>query len=568
MFGRDCFKVLGLVCLVLPFTGCTNTQVASIQLSPSSQTMAVGQTVQFSATGIIPHGSHPAASQDVTDQVTWSSGTPAVATVSSTGLATAVGAGTAVITATYPGTAGATATLTVTAVSGGGTTGGLLVALSIIPGTQSVPAPGDTTQFIAIGTTTSGATENLTTSVTWASSSAQVATISAGGLATGVSQGTTTITAIATNANNTVVTGIAAFTVTGGTSQGYTALSIIPSSQSVSASGQITQLIALGTQGSTGLEEDVTDSNSIQWSSSVPTIATVGLNTGTVTGVSPGSTTITAIYTNPANNGAASVVSATATVTVTQTPAPEPLISLTIVPSTITVDQLQDTGNFLAIGTFSDVPYTRDLTNSVQWLSSAPEVFPVSTNASPANPGAPAGVVTAYGNGGAIIIAEATSTDGTIQTATASFNCPLALPNPAGDPPTPGTCYPGSQTSGLLVTLTVYNEGLNTTNWEVTAPSATGTPDVIHCGPGWTSGGGAGGSVCTATYPVNTVLTLTAPAGAGQFGGWSYNCTPILAVNAAGPNSCSITLGSSPTSNNGVTSSAGSSNVTVGAIFN
>jgi hypothetical protein len=73
---------------------------------------------------------------------------------------------------------------------------------------------------------------------------------------------------------------------------------------------------------------------------------------------------------------------------------------------------------------------------------------------------------------------------------------------------------------------------------------------VIHCGPGSKTGG----SVCEATYPVGTTVTVTAPAESGvNFGGWSSNCTPILAVNAAGPNSCSVVL---------------TTNDTVGAIFN
>jgi hypothetical protein len=151
--------------------------------------------------------------------------------------------------------------------------------------------------------------------------------------------------------------------------------------------------------------------------------------------------------------------------------------------------------------------------------------------------------VIAYGNGNANIIAEATNpSDGTIQTATATFNCPLVLPNPNGNPPTPGSCYPGSQAPSLLATLTVYNEGLNTTNWEVTAPSATGTKNVLHCGPGWALNGGTGGSVCVATYPVGTTVTLTAPATGANFGGWSYNCTQQGVVTAAGPNSCTVTL--------------------------
>jgi hypothetical protein len=340
--------------------------------------------------------------------------------------------------------------------------------------------------------------------------------------------------------------------VVNGASETITGLSVTPSSISLSASGQTAQLIAFGTSGSTGLQKDVTAQ--VAWSSAIPTIATVSA-TGVVSGVSAGSSLITALWTNPDTT----VVSATASVTVTATAAPEPLLSLTIIPASITVGNLQDTGNFLAIGTFSTSPTVRDLTDSVAWISTAPQVFPVDTNGTGvANPGAPAGLVTAYGSGSAVIIAEATDpTTGSIQTATALFNCPLAPPNP---PTTYGSCFEGTQADGLLVTLTVYNEGLNTTNWLVTAPSATGTADVVHCGPGWT---GTGGSVCTATYPIGTVLTLTAPASSAKFGGWSYNCTPVAAVTAAGPNSCQITLGSVSAAN-----PEGNSNVTVGAIFN
>jgi len=111
----------------------------------------------------------------------------------------------------------------------------------------------------------------------------------------------------------------------------------------------------------------------------------------------------------------------------------------------------------------------------------------------------------------------------------------------------------------------VYNEGLNTNTtqtWQVTASSATGTPNVLHCGPGWTGGGG---SVCTATYPVGAKVLLKATGGA--FGGWSDNCKPsdqngnLLpppsnappAINANEPNYCVVTL---------------TYDATVGAIFN
>jgi hypothetical protein len=247
------------------------------------------------------------------------------------------------------------------------------------------------------------------------------------------------------------------------------------------------------------------------------------------------------------------------------------LVSLTIIPSSITVDQLQDTGNFVAIGTYSVAPEVRDVTNTVVWSSSFPNSFPVNTNTG-GSTGATAGIVTAYGSGTATIWAIVTDSDpggtGSIQYATATFSCPLSYPCPCSvaqgcDPAIPdsacgtggghgGTCYPGSQASALLSTVTVYNEGLNTTNWLVTAPSATGTANVIHCGPGWT---GTGGSVCVATYPIGTPIVLTAPAGAGKFGGWSSNCTPNPNPPIeAGPNYCTLT----PTT----------SSETVGAIFN
>ena len=207
--------------------------------------------------------------------MTWTSGSNDVATVSSSGLVTSTGSGSIQITGSIKGFTGlvsGSATITVTAASTG-PTGGSLVSLMIIPGTQSVSSPSQTTQFLAIGTTTTGATENVTNQVAWTSSTPQIATVSASGLATGLSQGTTTITAIATNSNKTVVTGTATFSVLGGASEPITALSITPPALSLSAEGQTGQLIALGTTGSSGALLDVTSSSKLRWSSSLATVA-------------------------------------------------------------------------------------------------------------------------------------------------------------------------------------------------------------------------------------------------------------------------------------------------------
>lgn len=595
MRNRLLMGALTVVGVGLSLTGCTNPSgLDSISISPNSQALAVGQTAQLSAIGTYGNASH-ASTQPLTSGVTWTSNATTVAQVSTTGLVTAIGAGTATITASAQGFRGpvsSTATITVGSTSGsGGGTGGSVVSIAVIPSAQTVATAGQTTQFIAIGTTSTGATEYLTNTVAWNSSNIQVATIGATtGLATAVGAGSTTITALYTDATSgSVVTGVGTLTVSAGATEQVTSLSILPSSVPLTSSGQQSQLVLLGVAGSTGLTENLTSSPKVTWSSATPTVATVSA-TGLVTAVTAGTSTIVAQFTN--NDGSVVTANGSVSVTISGTGTSlESITSLTIVPSSITVLDFQLTGQFLAIGTFSQAPYVRDVTNlsTTTWLSSEPEIFTVTSNCqgSSKNPpvtcagsGASGGLVTAWGSGGAAIIAESSSLDGTIQTATATFSCPYQLP----DPPTPGSCYPGqAPAETLLATLTVYNEGLNTTNWEVTAPSATGTQNVLHCGPGWTGGGG---SVCTATYPLGVVTPSGNPgvvieAQGGAFGGWSYNCTPSDASGlplpgptywtAGGPNYCVVSfegtgLEATPTGYTTVT--VDGINETVGAIFN
>jgi hypothetical protein len=464
-----------------------------------------------------------------------------------------------------PGAIAATATITVT---GGSTSpNNDIVSLTLIPSSQSVALPNQSSQFIAIGANGAGSTMDLTGQVVWNSSTTSIARINSAGLATGIGKGSATISAIFTNPDKTVASATSTFTVLSGASEPITDLTITPGTQSLSASGQTGQFIAIGTSGSTGLSVDLTNSAQLKWTSSIASVASVasGLasGNGVVTGASAGSTTISAVWTNPDST----VVSATATVTVSLTAPPNPLLSLQIIPDKISVGDLQGTGQFIAIGSFSTPPYVRDVTNSpnTTWISSFPDEFPVNTN-SGGTPSASAGIVTAYAAGSATIIAEYTDpASQTIQTATATFSCPLQIPDPTTHPPTPPSCYYG-ETGPLKATLTIYAEGLNVTtnpdqgNWLVTGPSATGTPDVIHCGPGWSKDGNTGGSVCTGIYPVGTAIILTAHGQPGvAFGGWTENCTPIGAVTEDGDNQCQISL----TSHGG-----GSVNATVGAIFN
>ncbi len=347
---------------------------------------------------------------------------------------------------------------------------------------------------------------------------------------------------------------------------GLDSVQVTPASQSLTV-GQTTQLTAVGTFGNAMHPSTQNITSTVTWSSTTPAVATVSA-TGMVTAVAAGTTTITAEAT--AFNGP---VSSSTSVTVQDQPEVQPggagVISFRSPSFRAGLSlALWDSGQFLAIGTFSTAPTVRDVTNSVTWLTSEPNKFPI-TNYSVAPPSGGTengGVVSAYeasnGPAGATITAEATDSNGSIATATASVGCPLVLPNP---PTTPGSCF--NFVPQLLATLTVYNEGLDTKNWLITAPSATNTQDVIHCGPGWAADGHSGGSVCTATYPLGTTVTLTAPAQTGvKFGGWSSTCRNTGTLNPDGTNQCTVTLGGQNVDHNGNTFYL--TDVTVGAIFN
>ncbi len=122
---------------------------------------------------------------------TWSSGTTSIATVTSGGVVLGVSAGTVVISYTTTGSCGtsyATRTITV-----GGTTS---------PGTISGPTTVVAGSTITLSETASG---------TWSSGTTSVATISGGGVVTGVSAGTTVISYAVAGCSGTVY---ATYTVT------------------------------------------------------------------------------------------------------------------------------------------------------------------------------------------------------------------------------------------------------------------------------------------------------------------------------------------------------------------
>src|SRR5271157_4374134 len=149
--------------------------LVSIAVTPANPSIAAGKQQQFTATGTYSDGSK----QNLTNSTTWTSSATSVATVSSGGLATGVAAGSTTIQATSGSINGSTG-LTVTAP--------VLVSIAVTPINPSIAARNQQ-QFTATGTYSDGSKQNLTNSTTWTSSATSVATVSSGGLATGVAAG-------------------------------------------------------------------------------------------------------------------------------------------------------------------------------------------------------------------------------------------------------------------------------------------------------------------------------------------------------------------------------------------
>jgi hypothetical protein len=167
----------------------------SIAITPATASLPIGLAQAFVAMGTYSDGSRA----DISSKVTWSSASPAVATVvSGTGVATSVAAGNATIKATLAGITGS-ATLTVPSAT--------LASITIMPTTAAVQV-GLTHPFVAKGTYSDGSSTDISSAVTWTSGSPAIATVLAGtGVATGVAAGSATITATAgSNAGSATLT--------------------------------------------------------------------------------------------------------------------------------------------------------------------------------------------------------------------------------------------------------------------------------------------------------------------------------------------------------------------------
>ena len=255
----------------------------------------------------------------------------------------------------------------VTSLSGTGSVSGL-ASISVSPTNPSIPL-GLKLQFAATGFFKNGTVSNLTTSVTWNSSSPAVAAISnstgSQGLATSLAQGTTAISAsLGSDSGSTILTV---------SPPALVSLAVTPSKPSI-ALGTKQQFSVTGTF-TDGSTQDLT--TSVSWNSSNTRVATIN-GQGLASTAEQGMTTITA------SSGS---VSGSITLTVT---APT-LVSIALTPlqPSITV---ADTLQFTASGNFTDGS-RQDFTTTATWNSSNPAVATIS------NAGGSQGLATAAAKG-------------------------------------------------------------------------------------------------------------------------------------------------------------------------
>lgn len=256
--------------------------VQSVTIAPGSAMIAPSESMQFSATVNGDVG--------VSQAVIWRTTDPAIAQVSGAGVVTGVAAGSTIITAISANDTTKRASAAVTVRNA--------PVVSVSPSVVQLD-PGQSQQFTA----TVQADQGVNTGVSWSTSSAAVATVSANGLVTAVSYGSATITATSLADGSRRAT--ATVTVNGAVQS----VSVTPATVSL-AIGGTTQLSAT-VQAQGNMPTTVT------WRSSNPAVASVNVN-GVVSAMAAGSATITAAATADTTKKASSAV------TITNAPPPPP----------------------------------------------------------------------------------------------------------------------------------------------------------------------------------------------------------------------------------------------------
>ena len=318
----------------------TPAGLISISLNPANPSVPTATVQGFTATGTFADGS-----TQILASTMWTSSNASVATVTGDstnyGQAFGVNAGSATISACAGSICGSTV-ITVSQAQ--------LNALTITPANQTITT-GASLNIYVTGVFSDGGKEDLTAFSAWSSSSPSVATVSSLGVVSGLTPGTSMVTATYGG-----VTGSIAVTVR----PPLASIAISPQNDYI-AVGMTQQFAAIGTY-TDGSTADIT--TAVSWTSSYSQVATIGSG-GILTALAPGATAITAT-----SGGIASSTN----LSVTQSA----LISISISPQNLSLPIGLGT-KLSANANFADGS-TIDFTNQVVWSSSTASVATIGSS--------------------------------------------------------------------------------------------------------------------------------------------------------------------------------------------
>ena len=273
-----------LALFALLFVSCAEPVAPTLDVTPVDGTLVSGQRASLTVTRRFPGG----PSDDVTSRVTYKSANAAIATVDERGVVTAGTQPGQVLIHAFDTISDATAIASFTVVASA------ITSIDLSPSPAIVMQRGTQRVFTATAHFTDGTSRDVSREVLWSSTNEAAAVVGNTsldkGVVSAVAGGDTTI--LATDAT-TLVQGRSIVFVSQETPH-LVAVVVSPNPAMVGV-GKTFQFGALGLL-SDGSSTDLT--RSATWSSSRTDIATVD-NTGVVTGVAMGDTTITAVAPAP-----------------------------------------------------------------------------------------------------------------------------------------------------------------------------------------------------------------------------------------------------------------------------
>jgi uncharacterized protein YjdB len=439
--------------------------LVSVVITPANSRISKGTRQQLIAVGTFSDNS----TQDITTSSSWSSSDASVATITSGGLATSTGTGTTTIKVNASGISAETI-LTVTPAT--------LASIVVTPSNPTIGA-GTSVKLTATGVYSDNTTQDISSQVSWTSPNTSVATVAPDGTVTGIASGTSII-----SANLNGKSGTANLTVT---QVKLTSISVTPTNPSI-ASGMSAHFSATAMY-SDNSTQDLTAS--VIWTSSNMTVANISNTSGasgTATGISAGTTTITA-----------ALGSMTGTTALTVTPAVLTAVSVSPVNSS---NAKGTTRQFTALGSYSDST-VQDLTAKVTWTSNNTSVVSIS-NASGSN-----GLATGLASGTATITATVNSmAASTTMTVTPSTLSTLTI-SPSNPTNVKGTtrqfAATGTYSDGTSQNLTASVSWVSSNTAVATISNTSGSNGLASCT-------GTGTATITATFSgisISTTLTVT-----------------------------------------------------------